>query len=1030
MPLTSRALPGRRAGGASPRGRVVPVLVLSVAGLLGVSGVLNAPALAGPDDPGPGAPDSGLSGTEEDFQRFKAGRYLVTLAAPSATSHPQDRISGGPAEFDSRTSAVRTYSARLRAEHEELADDLGFDVEQDFTIASNGFVADLTAKQATELATDRRVMLVEKDKLVEADTWNTPDYLGLSGRRGAWQQAGGAAKAGDGVVVGVIDSGIWPESGSFAGKRLTNRPATKWDVSINGTATRMEKADGQVFTGQCQVGEEFAAADCNSKLISARYFVEGYGEERVLEEDYLSPRDGNGHGSHTAGTAAGNKGVRAKVEDRRFGRVSGMAPAAKIAVYKALWATESGSASGTTSDLVAAIDQAVADGVDVINYSISGPTDTVLESAEIAFEGAAEAGIFVAASAGNSGPGASTVAHNSPWVTTVAANTHTAFENTLVLGDGTEIVGASIATEGLDSTPLVDAMASGNGSTSEADAGLCAPDSLDPDAVEGTIVVCERGTYDRAVKSEEVERAGGVGMVLANVTEGSLDADFHAVPTVHVSHTDSPSVYAYLDSAGEDATASIEIGNITDEETPVPQIAGFSSRGPAASDNGDLLKPDITAPGVSVLAAVAPPSNHDRDFDLYSGTSMSAPHVAGLAGFMLGERPAWTPMQVKSAMMTTARDLRNAQGGAATDPFAQGAGEVVPRRMFDPGLFVVSDGQDWRGYLTGIGLDTGVPAVEAKDLNVPSLAQGYVMSTTSFTRTFTASRKGTWTVKVDVPGFRAKVSTATIRAKRAGDLEDLRITFQRTTAPLSEYAEGFVTLQGPTTVRLPVALRPVSVKAPSSVAGTGTSGTVEVPVTGGFDGDLNVSTAGLVEGQVDEGELPEGESTIACVTIGEGNDLAQFDLVAPDQASDLDMYVYEAGSCDPASVTALAGEAATPSSGETFSLEGAPAGTYLVEVIAYSAGASDPVPYSLRVYDLGGTPDLGALSVEPNPVPVTTGGTTSFETGWSGLAADGHYLGMLGYDGAPNSTFVYVDTHGTEPTEPSDPADPTGTPAP
>ncbi|MFW6868943.1 S8 family serine peptidase [Nocardioides sp. CPCC 206347] len=989
--------------------RLPPLLVLALAATLGLTVALGAPALADPSDPGPGAADGeGQSAAKADLTRYKAGRYVVMLAAPPASTANPTRAAAGE-QFDAKGAGVASYTKKLRATHDKLGTDLGFDVKVHYTISANGFVADLTAKQATELATDRRVLTVQKDSIVYADTWNTPDFLGLSGKKGVWKQTGGQDKAGEGVVVGVIDSGIWPESKSFKGSPLTADPQGRWGTKITGSITSMKKSDGNLFRGECETGEEFTLANCNTKLISARSFVEGYGESRTIEEDYISARDGNGHGSHTASTSAGNPVKDVSTEGVDFGSISGVAPAAKIAVYKALWATPDGRASGTTSDLVAAIEQAVTDGVDVLNYSISGPTGTVLEAAEIAFEGAAEAGVFVAASAGNEGPGASTVAHNSPWVTTVAASTHTSFENTVVLGDGQELVGASISRTALPATKLVDAAEVGNGSAP--DTALCPPNSLDPAKVAGTIVVCQRGVYDRVVKSEEVKRAGGVGVVLANITEGSLDADFHAVPTIHVSHVDAPKVYDYLESAGAGATARFELGNLTGTVTPVPQIAGFSSRGPAASDDSDLLKPDISAPGVSVLAAVAPPSNHGRDYDLYSGTSMSAPHIAGLAALIQGEHPKWSPMQIKSAMMTTATDLKTASGGRSNDLFAQGAGHVNAKAFLDPGLFVLSDWEQWYGYITGLGLDTGVPAIEPNAVNLPSLAEGHVMTEVTLKRTFTAARKGTWKVKVEVPGFKSTASRSSVSAKKAGQETTVGFRFERTTAPLSQWAFGHVTLTGPTTVRLPVALRPVSVKAPTSIAGTGTDGSTNVPITGGFTGDLQVSTAGLVKGQVAEGALAVGDYALECVTIGYGNDLAQFDLVAPDQTSDLDMFVYAAASCDPGTIFAVAGEAATPSPGETFSLEGAPAGTYIVEVDAFAAGDQGaPVSYSLRVYDLGGSPSVGNLAVDPNPVPVTTGGDTSFDVSWTGLDPDAHYFGLLGYDGAPNSTFVYVDT--------------------
>lgn len=1001
MSASSRSTASRR-----PR-RALSFSVAALAAVLGLTLGLPGSAAARPQ-PGPGA-DDGAGLTGDGVTRYDAGRYIVILAAPPAAAAPETRAPAGE-QFDAAAPGVGAYVRGLESDQRRLARELGFTIDQQFTIATNGFTADLTGEQATDLATDRDVLLVSKAALVEADTWNTPDYLGLTGKDGAWSAAGGRKQAGQGVVIGIIDSGIWPESESFSGQALSSTPRTKWDIAMDEAGlTTMEKSDGNVFHGECETGEEWTTDLCTTKLIGARYFVDGYGEGDTLEEDYISPRDGNGHGTHTASTAGGNKVDDVTVEGRGFGTISGMAPGARIASYKALWATEDGSASGSTADLVAAIEAAVTDGVDVINYSISGSQDTNLDAVEFAFEGAAEAGIFVATSAGNNGPEASTVAHNSPWLTTVAASTHHNFDGTVVLGNGKKVVGASITDDRVPQTPLVDAAEVGDGDPADSD--LCAPDSLDPAQVEGTIVVCVRGGYDRVAKSAEVERAGGVGMILANPSPNSLDADFHAVPTVHIGDAGATKVYAYLDAAGDGATAAIRPGNLTNKETPLPQVAGFSSRGPAGSDESDILKPDITAPGVSVLAAVAPPSNFDRDFDLYSGTSMSSPHIAGLGAFLQALHPNWDPMQIKSAMMTTAGNLKAEDGTRSRDLFGQGAGQVRPKKFLDPGLFVTSNQEEWLGYITGLGIPTGVPAIAPNEVNMPSMAEGHVLTEVSFERRFTASKVGTWDVSVNVPGFDGSSSRPTLVSKRKGDIETLTFDFQRTTAPLGEWSFGYVTLTGPTTVRMPVALRPVSVKAPESVAGTGTDGSVEVPITGGFDGELQVSTAGLVAGQVAEGDIPEGDYVLECVTIGEGSQLAQFDLHAPDPTSDLDMYVYASDSCDPADIYAVVGEAATPSAGETFTATDLPAGSYIVEVDAFAAGeAGDPVPYSLRVYDIGGSPEVGDLTVTPNPVPVSTGVDTTFETSWTGLAVDQHYLGVLGYDGAPNSTYVYVDT--------------------
>jgi subtilisin family serine protease len=976
-----------------------------VAGLL--AGVPAATAAEGSD-----ARASGSALTN-----MTAGRYVVLLREPSVA-----RYNGGNAAFaatraragaqlDASSARVRAYAGHLRSAQQGVATSVGAKVDQSYTIATNGFSADLTTKQAMALASDRRVLLIQKDELVHGDTWNTPSFLGLTGKNGAWTKHGGQKQAGDGIVVADLDSGIWPEAKSFAGSALTVAPKTKWDISRSGTATRMEKADGGVFNGECVVTADWTAADCNTKLIGARYYGEGYlaGGNEILEDDFASTRDGNGHGTHTASTAAGNIVDGVKTEGVKFGQISGMAPAARIAAYKVLWAQEDGTASGVTSDIVAAIDDAVTDGADVINFSISGATDTVVDLTEIAFEGAAEAGVFVAASAGNEGPAASTVAHNSPWLTTVAASTHYNFENTLVLGNGTKIVGASINDKPVSSKKLVDSEAAVVAGGDPADAKLCGPDTLDSAKVTGKIVVCTRGTYDRVAKSDEVKRAGGVAMVLANPTENSLDADFHAVPTVHIGPAGAAKVWSYIAAKGSAATAELKLGNITKTKTPLPQIGGFSSRGPALANDADLLKPDVSAPGVSVLAAVAPPSNSGRSYDLYSGTSMAAPHITGLAAFMLSVHPQWSPMKIKSAMMTTATRLKDSAGKLSNDVLAQGAGQVTPKRFFDPGLFVTSTPREWLGFLTGQGLDTGVPALAAKDLNGPSLAQGQVTSATSFTRTFTSSMVGTWKVAISVPGFSAKSSASKLVAKRPGDIEDLTFDFTRTTAPLGEFTMGWVTLTGPTTVRIPVALRPVSVKAPASVEGTGVSGSVEVPITAGYTGELAVDPTGLAKADVISNDVAVADFNLECVTIGEDSELARFDLDAADDTSDLDTFVYSAASCDPATVQAQVGTSATGSADESVTLEDPAAGTYIIEVDGFAAGDDGtPMAYDLRTYDLGPAATLGNLTVTPNPVPVVDQQETSFDVAWSGLDPDGWYLGMLEYDGALTPTMVEI----------------------
>lgn len=996
-----------------PGARSRSVALLS-AGLLVAGVTASAAATAAPAEPA-------TTATTAPEQALGAGRYIVMLRQPGATRY-EGGIDGLAAtqarsgnKFNAHSDKVAKYSRFLEREQSRIADAVGADVFSQTTIASNSFTAQLTAKQAAELAGKREVLTLVEDTAFELDTWNTPRFLGLESRSGTgtggqWAAKGGVANAGKGVVVGILDSGIWPESASFAGPKLKSRAEGQFTPYRSGRTTFMNKADGSQFRGECETGEDWEVNDCNQKLIGARYYADAFVASVPVEErdanEFISTRDGDGHGSHTASTAAGNFGVSASVEGRDFGTVSGMAPAAKIAAYKVCFNDTDPNTGGCyTSSTLAAVDDAVTDGVDVINYSISGATTTVVDAVEFAFLGAAAAGVFVAASAGNSGPTASTVAHNSPWITTVAAATHAVFENTAVLGNAAKYKGASINGTPLASTPLVNSTAAGLAPATADEVRLCAPGSLDPAQVTGKVVVCDRGVYDRVAKSSAVKQAGGVGMILVNITPGSLDADFHAVPTVHLDHVAAPAIKAYAATAG--ATASFESGDTTGgSPTVVPQIAGFSSRGPAKASDSDVIKPDIAAPGASVLAAVAPPSGQGRDFDLYSGTSMSSPHVAGLAAFIFGVNPQWTPMTVKSAMMTTAYDLKRADGSAHQDPFAQGAGHVDPTRFFDPGLVVTSSEDEWLSFVEGQGFPIdGVEPIAANALNVPSIAQGQVAASTSITRTFTGLRAGTWSVEATVPGFQVTTDKSSVTIGSAGEQVAVTFTFTRTDAPLAKFATGFVTLTGPTTVRMPVALRPVSVKAPATVAGTGADGRATVDITAGYTGELDIRPAGLAKATTVERSTAVGEDYERTVVVPGGTKVARFVADAANDAADLDLFVYRLNATG--TPVALAGQSATGSADETVTLLNPVAASYLVVVNGYAAAPGETsIATTYDEYVVGGS-GLGTFHAEPDPVAVTQGEATSFDAVWSGLEA-GRYLGVLEYDGALAPTYVTV----------------------
>ncbi len=1009
------------------RGR--PLAVLAVAGAL-VLGAIPAGAappsgsasggrvLAGASQSAPAKAQAG-----KVSRTYAPGKYIVMLKkAPIASytggtaSIPATRPLAGR-KVQVASVAAQQYRAVLRKDQSEVAAKAGVRSKQNYTVALNGFTATLTAKQAAALAADPKVLAVSKDA-VRHPTDNRIDYdfWHLAGLNGVWSKVGGISNAGKGVVVGDLDTGIWPESKSFAGAKLGSAPDPANPVKAyrQGSDIVMHKADGQTFTGTCQAGPSFPASTCNTKIISARYYGDNFLASLAKPSDispfeYLSPRDGDGHGSHTASTAAGNNRVHAVVEGNDFGFISGVAPAASIAVYKVCWQAADTTQSGCfNSDMIQAIDQAVADGVDVINFSIGGSTESgATDPVEIAFLSAASAGIFVSASAGNSGPGASTLDHPSPWLTTVAASTMQPREGSVILGNGRKFVGNSTTVHTpIGPKPFVAGVISGLAAAPSADAARCFTGTLDPAKVTGKIVECDRGGNTRVEKSAEVKRAGGVGMVMVNLTDNSVNGDLHSVPTVHINVPGGLVVKAYAQTAG--ATVTLVPGNITGVTTPFPQVAGFSSRGPSQSSNGNLLKPDIAAPGVDILAAVAPPSNSGRKFDFISGTSMAAPHIAGLAALYKAVRPGWSPMAIKSAIMTTARSLVNADGSTSTDLFAQGAGNAEPGRMFSPGLIYPAGDRDWLGYLEGLGIDTGtgVPAIDASNYNQASFADSAVVGKTTLTRRVMSVSAGLYVASASVPGYRVTVSPSILFFDRAGLTKQFRVTFTRTTAPLGDYAMGFLTWKGAhVSVRSPVVLQALAVKNTLPVVTiTGASGSRTWPVVAGVTGPFPIKKFGLAAPAQTAGSIAADGSDQYTVVVKPGTKLARFaTFVANDNnGADIDLSV----SFGTGAGAVVVGTSGSASARETVDLKDPPPGTYVATVNGFSnAPGSTATAYLFRSYQVG-VGGVGNFTVTPANSTVVAGQTVNVTASASGLDPNINYLGWIEFIDGSGSTFV------------------------
>ncbi len=974
---------------------------------------------------GAAAVPSSIGGAHQST--FTPGRYIVTLVDASAATYQGGARGFAPTkpkegkQLNAQNRSVESYSDYLAAQQQDIAASVGATIDYSYTLALNGFAANLTAKQAIELSMNKEVASLSPDELRHVTAVPSTSFLGLDGPDGVWAQLGGTGEAGAGVVVGVLDTGIAPENPSFAGSVLGTTPGA--DPYLDGTSITFAKGDGSNFTGECVSGVQFAATTCNTKVVGARFFVDGFGAGNIGGTElgeYLSPRDGDGHGSHTTSTAAGNANVPAAIAGTSFGTITGVAPAAKVAAYKVCWSgqdptvtTDDGCA---TSDLLAGIDAAVNDGVDVLNFSIGGgAAQTTVSATDQAFLGAAAAGIFVSASAGNAGPGFSTLDNASPWITTVAASTIPSYEATVTLGDGTAMAGASVTVDMDPSAPHLTGdlvLADSVKIAGAANANLCFADTLDPTLTAGKIVVCERGVIARVDKSTEVARAGGIGMILVNVVTGSTDLDNHAVPTIHLDAQFHDAVMAYAATTG--ATASFAPGNSTGIEPPTPQVAGFSSRGPVQADGSDILKPDISAPGVAIIADGANAEGESPTFQFLSGTSMAAPHITGLAALYLGDSPNASPSEIKSAMMTSAYNTVDGNGDDVTNPFIQGAGHVDPTKFFEPGLLYLNGLNDWYAYIQGIGYDVGVTPVDPSNLNLASIGIGALTAPETITRTVTATQAGTFTAAVSVPGIDATVSPSTLTFANPGDTASYNVTFSRTTAPLDTFTTGELTwTSGSTVVRSPIGIQPVAIVAPANVAGEGASGSVDVTVTPGSDADIPLSTTGLSLGVLQpdpngvetehSGSGTTGDEFSYIVTVPTGAEFARFDLDSIDDTADLDLTVYQLN----AAGTPIAGwQSATGSADERVDIVSPDAADYLVYVDIYSANPT--TAFDLRTYSIvpGGAP----IALSPEVIPGQQGVPYTYTASWSGLEAYSSYLGIISYGDTGASTMLTVTT--------------------
>jgi subtilisin family serine protease len=952
-----------------------------------------------------------------------AGSSATALYIVQVAGAPLASYSGGVAGYaatkpqdgrklDTHSAPAQQYGNHLKAQQKDVLRNAGVDTGKtvyQYNTTFNGMAVKLTAAQAVTLQHTAGVLNVFKSRIVTAKTPVTPQFLGLTGPAGVWKkQFGGDKDAGDGVIIGVIDTGFWPESPSFAAL-----PSPRKD-----DATIAAK-----WHGTCDAGTDPTPANrvtCNNKVLGARWF-NAAGLADGFPKEFHSPRDFDGHGSHTASTAAGEHVDNVSINGTSAGDVEGMAPGARLAAYKVLYEGTDGSAHGSTADIVAAIDAAVADGVDVINYSVGDNVDS-FGPEELSFLEAAAAGVFVSAAAGNAGPAPSTVDNAMPWETTVAAGTHDrSYQKTVTLGNGATYTGVGVGVA-VPSAPLVDsATAAATGATT-AQATVCAIGSLDPAKVTGKIVLCQRGAVNRTDKSQAVKQAGGVGMILWNPTVNSLNADYHFVPSIHVDTASGQAIKAYI--AGT-ASPTAAISAATAVTVEAPTVAPFSSRGPAPSNGGDLIKPDIMAPGNDVVAAVSPANHAGNLYDTESGTSMAAPHIAGIAALLASKHPDWSPMWIKSAIMTTAVTTDNQgkpilAGTTAGTPLDFGAGQVNPAAAFHPGLVYDSTPTDWLKYSCGIGVHlqlgdgtdvcTLTGAIAPNQLNYPSIAFGALAGKDTVTRTVTnASHQWAFYFsQVKAPaGYKVQVNPPVLLLKPGGTAS-FTVTVTRTTAAFGSFGFGSLTWKDfdGHVVTSPLAVRSTAASIPATASGTGASGSTPLRVKTGYTGTLKASAFGLVADTVDPLSLTadpsgsfdpnnpatSGRTGLVEVTVPAGSKLARFATFASEYATgtDVDLYVY-AEDAD-GNLIAEVGQSAGGTADESVTVT-AP-GKYAIFVDLFANPGANPLTVSLHSWIVGAS-NAGNFTATPASQSVSLGGTATVTAGWSGLTAGSRYLGVV-----------------------------------
>ncbi|MFT6898364.1 MAG: hypothetical protein ACJA13_002785 [Paraglaciecola sp.] len=981
-------------------------------------------------------------------------RYIIQLKGNPTASMDQsqtipDRFAGvlKSAKYNPNSTASKVYRQQLQNQRVSVMANAGIaKATYEYEHAFNGFAAELSDTQLLKLKSNPNVLNIWPEELYKMDTANTPSFLGLTAPGGLHTNG----NKGEDVIIGIVDSGVWPENPSLDDTDFIPIAVTRDD-----------------WAGECDTGND-PDFTCNNKLIGARYFNASFLQNNtLLPGEFSSPRDADGHGTHTLTTAGGNEGVEGNLFGASTGILSGMAPRARVAAYKVCWnGSDEGNSGCSTVDSVAAIDAAVADGVDVINFSISGSTTSSTDPVHIAFFNASKGGVFSANSAGNSGPGAETVAHNVPWVTTVGASTY----------DGTSLINVLKVTSREPQTairfaegPITKALALTGSIEGElviaeplqgcfVDA-VSAP--LDNAAdIQGNIALIQRGTCAFTEKVERAELAGASAVIIysdGRPLTGLGGNGSYDIAGVMITTEDGEELKTSIEG-GE--TITVNLGpDIFIEQTEVGnQMAGFSSRGPSLAID-DIIKPDITAPGVRILAGTSGAQIDNavmgESYKYLSGTSMSSPHIAGLAALIRETHPDWSPAAMKSAMMTSARqNVSKEDGSTPADPFDYGAGHVVPNSMVDPGLVYDISTNEYYAYLCGAGESNFVDgdffsgacaalqnanfSLDPSDLNLASVAISELGFPQSILRLVTnvSDNESTYIASMQTPAgidaellvynFDSQVWEVTNAMTVApGDSAYYQVVFsQGAGVVLDQWQFGSLTWDdGVHSVRSPIAIKsvlPPKVVAPAQVQSVATQSATRttLAVQTNYSGRFYATGIGMDSSDVlTDTVAQDPDRTFAfdedglgffLVDVPQGTRITKFalrDKDMPIAGIDLDLYVYACptfSTCAPVGTSAAGGSDESVLLVDPQPLQIANSATYLVFVHGWSLAGLDSITAPLHIWNV----DESA----PNNMAVRTrtrardGRTSRVYVGMSGLQHGQDYVGGV----------IYTDENGDE----------------